>query len=86
MRSSIKLTTRVLPGGRIEFAAPELREGQDVEVYVALPENRIPEPVEDRDTQGVWDYIRSLTPVQRTPEEWAELDREFQEERNSWDF
>ncbi len=86
MQAAIKLTARVLPGKRIEFTAPELPEGEEVEIFVALPERHIDAPVGEGKTQGVWDFIQSLTPVQRTPEEWAEVEREFQQERDSWDF
>jgi len=37
MQAAIKLKTRVLPGKRIEFTSPELLEGEEVEVVVALP-------------------------------------------------
>jgi hypothetical protein len=33
----------------------------------------------------VWDFVQSLTPVPRTPEEWAQIEREFQEARDAWD-
>jgi hypothetical protein len=82
MQAALKLKTTVLSGGRVEFTAPELPEGTNVALIV-LPE--LPAPTEQGKAQGVWDYIQSLPPVQRTPEEWAEIEREFQEERNSWD-
>ena len=85
MRAPIRLTTRVLPGKRIELTAPELLEGEEVDVLVALPRGFIPPPMQSGDTQGVWDYIQSLTPVHHTPKEWEELDREFRAERDSWD-
>src|SRR5437870_12316274 len=34
MRSSLHIKTRVLPGHRIEFSSPELRDGESVEVLV----------------------------------------------------
>ena len=86
MQGAIKLATRVLAGKRIEFTAPELTEGEEVEIFVALPERLVPAPAREDETQGVWDFIQSLTPVQRTPEEWAQAEREFHEERDSWDF
>jgi hypothetical protein len=85
MQATLKLKTRVLPGHRVEFASPELPEGAEVEIFVALPEETPAVPAEQEQTQGVWDYIQSLPAVQRTPEEWAQIEREFQEERNSWD-
>ena len=86
MQAALKLRTTVLPGGRIELTAPELLAGEDVELLVFRP-TAIPARQESHgnDPQGVWDYIQSLPPVERTPEEWAAVEREFQEERDSWD-
>jgi hypothetical protein len=82
MQAALRLKTRVLPGGRIEVIDPELPENADVEVIVMFPEEtEAPRPFKD-----VVEFLDSLTPVQRTPEEWAQVEREFQEERSSWDF
>ena len=83
MQSAIKLTTRVLPGKRIEFTAPELIEGEDVELIV-LKSNG---PLESEIQQfaSAWEYIQSLKPQTRTPEEWCALELELQEEKDSWD-
>ena len=80
MQSAMKLTTTVLPGRRIEFDTPELDEGTRVELIV------MPEVVDSAANKylNVLDFIDSLTPIQRTPEEWAEVDRQFHDERNSW--
>jgi hypothetical protein len=81
MQAALKLRTRVLPGSRIEVTAPELPENADVELIVLLPEGvEVPRQFKD-----VVEFLDSLTPVQRTPEEWAEVEREFREERNSWE-
>jgi hypothetical protein len=47
MRTTLKIVTRVLPGHRIEFAAPGLPEGEDVEVSV----NRL-DPLEQTDIES----------------------------------
>ena len=39
-----------------------------------------------RVTKDVIEFLDSITPVMRSPEEWAEVEREFQWERDSWDF
>jgi len=85
MQAALKLEAAVLPGKRIEFSAPELPESGEVELIVVLPEDTTPAPTGAGKIQDVWDYIQSLPPVQRTPEEWAEVEREFREERNAWD-
>ena len=87
MQAAIKRHATVQAGHRIEITTPELPEGARVKIII-LQEEAPPSvaPAGASDTQGVWDYIQSLTPVQRTPEEWAEVEREFHEERSSWDF
>jgi hypothetical protein len=85
MQAALKLKTRVLPGRRIEVTAPELPENVEVELIVMLPEGSVSAEDGQPKPQGVWDFIQSLTPVQRTPEEWAQVEREFREERDSWD-
>ena len=80
MQSTLKLTTRGLPGKRIEVYTPELTEGEDVEVTVV--KTAATPPIEER--QGVWDFVQSLPPSTLTAEDWERIEREFQEERNSW--
>jgi hypothetical protein len=81
MQTALKLKTRVLPGRRIEVTAPELPENADVELIVLLPAGG----EAPRQFKDVGEFLDSLTPVQRTPEEWAEVEREFREERDSWE-
>jgi hypothetical protein len=84
VQTAIRMKTRVLPGKRIEVTAPELPDEGDVELVIYLPET-VPAPQETpRKFANVMEYIESLTPIQRTPEEWKEVEREFHEERNSW--
>lgn len=84
MQAALKLTARIQPGKRVEFTAPELPESGEVELFVILPDTADNGHVKET-KQGVWDYIQSLEPVQRTPEEWAAVEKEFQEERDSWE-
>jgi hypothetical protein len=85
MQAALKLKTRVLPGHRVEFASPELPEGAEVEIFVALPENAAQAADTSKIFASALDYLDSLPPIHRTPEEWEQIEREFQEERNSWD-
>ena len=85
MQAALKLNTTVLFGNRIEISTPELPEGTNVELIV-LPELSEPHPENICKFKDVIEFLDSLTPVQRTPEEWAEVERAFQEERASWDF
>jgi hypothetical protein len=81
MQAALRLKTRVLPGGRIEVTDPELPENADVELIVMFSE----EAQAPRQFKDVVEFLDSLTPVQRTPEEWAQVERDSQQERNSWD-
>ncbi len=89
MQSALKLTATVLPGKRVEFTAPELTEGECVEVIVLkdvpvedAPVGVTPQPAHQ--FASAWDFIQSLPPSNLTAEDWERMEREFQEERNSW--
>jgi hypothetical protein len=82
MKPALYTTARVLPGRRIEISTPELREGQEVQVIVVAE----PAPVQpDRPKGDIIEFIDSLPDRHRSAEYWRERDREFQEERDSWD-
>jgi hypothetical protein len=49
MKSSLYLTTTVLPGNKIEIQTPELNVGQSVEIVVLIPDSSQSElSLEDR--------------------------------------
>ena len=77
--TTMTFTTTVLPGGEIRVSAPQLAEGQTVTVTVA---EQTPRSVLTRENLVEW--LQSL-PSTKTPEEWEQFERDFQEERNSWD-
>ena len=83
MQAAFKLTARVLPGKRVEFMAPELIEGEDVELIVLKSE----QPVAPREYPfaSAWEYLQSLKPGERTPEEWEAIECELQVEKDSWE-
>lgn len=37
MQSALHITTKVLPGNRIEIQLPSLSEGEEVDVFIVLP-------------------------------------------------
>ncbi|HMB96800.1 MAG TPA: hypothetical protein VKK61_12230 [Tepidisphaeraceae bacterium] len=76
---TVHVKTQVLPGNRIEVTAADLKVGQDVEVTI--------QPIQSnsKSTGGILDFIDSLPPGTKTAEEWEAFEREFQQERNSWD-
>ena len=78
MQSAIRITTKVLAGNKLEIQVPPGSVGEEVEVFVIIPEK--PEGAR-RKVLELLTEIRSRH-VSRTVEE---IDRELQEERNSWD-
>jgi len=83
MQAALKLTARVLPGNRVEFTAPELIEGEDVELIVLKSDKPAPPFMQSFAT--AWEYLQSLKPVEHTPEEWETIERELQAEKDSWE-
>ena len=82
MQSALKLTTKVLPGKRLEVYVPELTEGEDVELVVspaAKPAAKSPQ------FASAWDFLQSFPPVHHTLEQWEIIEREMQEEKDAWD-
>ena len=78
MQSAIRITTKVLAGNKLEIQVPPGSVGEEVEVFVIIPEKL---QGGRRKVLELLTEIRSRH-VSRTV---AEIDRELQEERNSWD-
>ncbi|MEG4104972.1 MULTISPECIES: hypothetical protein [unclassified Microcoleus] len=78
MQSAIRITTKVLAGNKLEIQVPPGSVGEEVEVFVIIPEK--PQG-RRRKVLELLTEIRSRH-VSRTVEE---IDRELEEERNSWD-
>jgi hypothetical protein len=83
MYATARTTTTVLPEHRIEITTPTLPVGSRVEVIVVFDTDSSPPPPPA--TQGILDFINSLPPSRKTPEEWEQFERDFQAERDSWD-
>ena len=78
MQSVIRITTKVIAGNKLEIEVPPGSVGEEVEVFVIIPEKL---QGGRRKVLELLTEIRSRH-VSRTVEE---IDRELQEERNSWD-
>ncbi|MHC0061946.1 hypothetical protein ACWATR_03340 [Nostoc sp. UIC 10890] len=78
MQSALRITTKVLPGNKIEIEIPEAEIGDSVDVFVILPEKAEPK---HRSVLDIIEESRSRHPS-RTAED---IDRQLQEERLSWD-
>ena len=78
MESSLHITTKVLPGSRIEIVDSTLREGDAVDVFLIVNKTLAPK------RQSALEIIHSLGGHRlfQTPEE---ADGYLREERESWD-
>jgi hypothetical protein len=79
LRTALHITARVQSGNKIEISAPELHEGQDVDVFL------IPRPSETPPRPSVLEFLDSLPPGPRSAPTRDEVERRFQEERDAWD-
>lgn len=78
MESAIRMKARVLPGNRIEITAPELKEGEDIDVLLLIP-------AEATRQESVVAFLDSLPQGPRRPQSWQEIDATFNAERDAWD-
>ncbi len=78
MQNALCVITKVQPGNKVEITAPELVEGENVEVIVMLPETST------RPHRSALDIIKSLK-GHRLFKTSAEVDRHIREERDAWD-
>ena len=78
MQSTLRITTTVQPGNRIEITSPQLVEGEAIEVILKLPEKSSSE------SKSALDIISSLQGhrIFNSPEE---VDEYVQKERESWE-
>ena len=77
METTLRHSTQVLPGNRIEIVDPQLRVGTTVEVTLRLPETI----QEKRSILNIIDGLKGHRLFQSP----AEVDRYLHEERDSWD-
>ena len=76
-----RTTTRVLAGGQVAVAVPDLPEGRAVDVIV-MPS----EPAGSSEVgSSILDLLESLPRTPRPTSYWEERDREFEDGRDSWD-
>jgi hypothetical protein len=79
MQSALHMTTKVLPGNKIEINVPELPEGTSVEVFLVLSKS----PESQR--HSALEFLDSLPAGPRSSRTWIEIEQYIQEERNSWE-
>lgn len=79
MQSALRITTKILPGNKIEIEVPQASVGDSVDVFVVLPEKL---ETKKRSVLEIIEESRSRHPSRTT----EEIDRQLQEERSSWDI
>jgi hypothetical protein len=80
MQSALRITTKVLPGNRVEVQLPPGSEGEEVDVFVVLPTKPETKP----SNVNVLDLIEEAR-RHRIGMTAEEIDRSLQTERESWD-
>lgn len=78
MQPALHLTTKVLPGNKIEIEIPEGEIGNTVDVFVVLPEKS---QAKKRSVLEIIEESRSRNTLRSA----EDIDRQIQEERESWD-
>lgn len=79
MQSALRITTKVLPGNKIEVQLPPGSEGEEVDVFIVLPEKP---KAERRNVMEIIENARRHR-IGMTAEQ---IDSYLREERESWDF
>ncbi len=78
MQPALHLTTKVLPGNKIEIEIPEGEIGDTVDVFVVLPEKA---KSKKRSVLEIIEESRSRNNLRSA----EDIDRQIREERESWD-
>ena len=75
MQKSLHIRTKVLPGGKVEFASPELEAGQTVDVVVLHESNA--------KGRSIMEILNS-GPDRRLFQSAAEVKAYLEEEKEAW--
>jgi hypothetical protein len=78
MQPALHISTKVLPGNKIEISTPELPVGNAVEVFVIIKNTS------SRRSSSAIDLLDEL-PGQRLFKTPEEADKYLQEERSAWE-
>ncbi len=78
MQPALHLTTKVLPGNKIEIEIPEGEIGDTVDVFVVLPKKP---KAKKRSVMKILEEVHAKRP----PRSAEDIDRQLREERDSWD-
>ena len=76
-QTGVRMKTVILSGNRLEVIVPETEAGEEVELIV-LRSN-----ANSTRFATAEDYLASLKPILRSSEDWARIEKELREERDS---
>ncbi len=79
MQSAIRVTAKVLPNGKIEVQLPPETAGDEVEVFIVLPEKPV------ISTLSAIDIINQSSERQKLFNSPEEVDQYLRAERDSWE-
>ena len=79
MKSALHIRTKVLSGSRIEVTSPDLKEGQEIDVFLVLQSSAA------TPRQNILDFLDALPEGPRSASSWLEVDQQFEAERAAWD-
>ena len=91
MQTALKVKTRVLSGKRVEFTALELVEGEDLELIVLRPGSGPISPVNHNTEMpknkyvSMVDLLKALPQSNLTKDDWVQMERAIQEEKEAWE-
>jgi hypothetical protein len=78
MQSTLRLSTTVLPGGRIEISDPQLPSGEAVDLIVLLP------PAKSGSARSIVDVLREA-PGHLVFQSAEEVEHYLREGRDAWE-
>ena len=79
MSNTLRLSTTILPGNRLEICDPDLPEGAAVDVIVTIAQ----QPASQRTPMA--EFIKSLPVGPRVYTTWEEYEQHLHEEKDSWE-
>ncbi len=82
VQEALHITTRILPGGRIDIAAPQLQPGESVDVFILRGYGPAPAAMPVR--RSAVDILADA-PAHRLFNDADQVDAYVQQQRNSWD-
>ena len=78
MTPPLRLKATVLPGHRVQFTVPGLPEGAEVEIAVSVAKP------DQHGRRSVLEIVDARPPSRLTDDDWRRIERNLQQDRDSW--